>query len=253
VDRASGRRLRPRWPRGRAAWLAAAAVAAYQATFFLAVRTTGVAVGTVVALGSAPVLTGALGGLAGQGRPGRRWAAATALAAVGLAVLVLSGGGTAQVSTGGIALAVGAGAAYAAYTLAVKRSLTSGEGAESTMATVFTGGAVLLAPLLALAPTGWIATPRGASAVLWLGLVPTALAYVLFARGLRGVTAAEASTLTLAEPLTATALGVLLLGEQPGRTAMLGAALLLGGLAVLGVRRSRPPREAGPVRSEVPA
>jgi DME family drug/metabolite transporter len=217
-------------------WLAAAAVACYQVTFFLAVRSTGVAVGTVVALGSAPVLTGALGWLLGHGRPGRRWAAATGLAAVGLAVLTLDGG-EARIAPAGILLALGAGTSYAVYTLAVKQAIGSGAGPEATMATLFTGGALLLAPALVLLPIGWLATGRGALAAVWLGLVPTAIAYVLFARGLRGLSAAEASTLTLAEPLTAALLGVLLLSETLSAAAVAGAVLLLLGLAVLGVSR----------------
>src|SRR3954452_9496733 len=40
--------------------IAAAAVAAYQLAFFAAVADTGVAVGTIVALGSAPALAGAI-------------------------------------------------------------------------------------------------------------------------------------------------------------------------------------------------
>ena len=49
--------------------------------------------------------------------------------------------------------------------------------------------------------------------MLFLGVVPTAVAYVLFARGLRGLQASEAATITLAEPVTAAALGVFVLGE----------------------------------------
>src|SRR4051794_23979806 len=95
---ATGRfRALPRSPR---LWLGALAIAGYQIGFFLAVRWTGVAIGTVVALGSAPVVTGALGWALGQGRPGPRWAAATALACAGLAVLTLSGG-PARVGAGG--------------------------------------------------------------------------------------------------------------------------------------------------------
>ena len=115
------------------------------------------------------------------------------------------------------------------------------------MATIFTGGAVLLGPALVLLPIGWLASPRGALAALWLGVVPTAVAYVLFARGLEGVSAATASTLTLAEPLTAAALGILLLGEAPATATAVGAALLLTGLVVL-ARRTRgttPPAPAG--------
>ncbi|MHB1090323.1 MAG: EamA family transporter, partial [Ilumatobacteraceae bacterium] len=39
-------------------WIAGGAMALYGATFFAAVRSTGVAIGTVVALGSAPIFTG---------------------------------------------------------------------------------------------------------------------------------------------------------------------------------------------------
>jgi DME family drug/metabolite transporter len=171
----------------------------------------------------------------GQGRPGRRWAAATALAVAGLAVLVLAAGGEARVSAAGVLLAVGAATSYAVYTVAVKDALVRGAGAEETMAAIFSGGALLLLPALFVLPVGWLVTPRGAAAALWLGLVPTTLAYVLFARGLRGLSAAETSTLTLAEPLTATALGIVALGESLHGAALAGAGLLLLGLVVLSV------------------
>ena len=69
--------------------------------------------------------------------------------------------------------------------------------------------------------------------------MPTALAYVLFARGLREVRVSEAATLTLAEPLTAALLGVSVLGEPLSGGGALGAALVLGGLLVLAVRVPR--------------
>jgi DME family drug/metabolite transporter len=214
--------------------LGALGVAGYQPAFFLAVRETGVAVGTVVALGSAPVVTGALAWAAGQGRPTGRWTAATALAAAGLAVLTLgAGAGEGELSVTGVALALGAAASYAVYTLATKRLLDAGVPAEPAVAAVFTGGAVLLAPALVLLPAGWLATGAGLAEALFLGLVPTTLAYVLFARGLRRISAAETSTLTLAEPLAATVLGVALLAEHLTPAALAGGVLLLAGLTVL--------------------
>ena len=83
--------------------LAAAAVGGYQVCFFAAVRMTGVAIGTVVAIGSAPVLTGALARLTGGTRLDLRWMAATAAAVAGCAVLVTGGHGapTSGVSPGG--------------------------------------------------------------------------------------------------------------------------------------------------------
>ena len=54
--------------------------------------------------------------------------------------------------------------------------------------------------MLVLSGPGWLATGGGLALVLFLGVVPTAIAYVLFARGLRGLSASEAATITLAEP-----------------------------------------------------
>ena len=81
------------------------------------------------------------------------------------------------------------------------------------MAGAFGLGAVLLLPVLALHHDG-LTQPGGIVLALFLGIVPTALAYVLFARGLKRLSAAETATLTLAEPLTATVLGVIVLGES---------------------------------------
>src|SRR3954464_13713249 len=97
--------------------LAAGAVATYQLSFFAAVHDTGVAVGTIVALGSAPALAGALEWVVPGGRPSGRWAAATALACAGVALLALAGGSAAGISPLGVGLAVIAGGSYATYTL----------------------------------------------------------------------------------------------------------------------------------------
>jgi hypothetical protein len=69
--------------------LGALAVAGYPVTFYPAVARTGVAMATMIALGSAPVFAGLLAWVTGQGRPGRHWAAATAVAVPGCAALVL--------------------------------------------------------------------------------------------------------------------------------------------------------------------
>ncbi len=87
--------------------------------------------------------------------------------------------------------------------------------------------------MLAATGAGWLVEPGGAALVLFLGIVPTAVAYLLFARGLRVLSAAETATLTLAEPLTAALLGVVVLSERMSAPAALGAALILGGLLVL--------------------
>jgi DME family drug/metabolite transporter len=69
----------------------------------------------------------------------------------------------------------------------------------------------------------------------------TAAAYALFTHGLPAVPVAGAATLSLAEPLTAGLLGVLMLGEQVGLAALLGVSLVVGGLALDSVGRKTPP------------
>ena len=236
----------------RAVLLAGACVAVYQATFFAAVDNTGVAVGTVVAIGSGPAFAGLFASVFTGERLTPRWAAATGLACAGVALLVLGGGAGGSVSAPGVGLALISGAGYAGYAVASKRMLDAGGAPEAVMAAVFGVGAVLMLPLLALVPAGGLVTPGGLTLVLYLGAIPTALAYVLFARGLERTGASETATLTLAEPLTAAALGVIALGERPGLAAAAGAALVMGGLAVLAVRPAE--REASArARAPVPA
>jgi DME family drug/metabolite transporter len=244
-------RRRPSWKRVRElppATLAtiAVAVAVYQLSFFAAVHLTGVAVGTVVALGSAPAFTGLAGRLTGDEPPGARWALSTALACAGVALLVVAGAGATEIDPLGIGLALVSGSGYATYTVASKRLLSNGHSPEQVMACGFGAAALLLAPVLVLAGGAELATPGGLGLALYLGLVPTALAYILFARGLTRITAGETATLTLAEPLTAAALGVLVLGEQPGALAGLGAAITLAGLVVLAVPAPAWPRRLAP-------
>jgi len=217
----------------------AGAIAAYQLSFFAAVDRTGVAVGTVVALGSAPAIAGVASRIV-DGDPLRgRWAVATALACGGVLLLVVGGGG-ASVDPLGIMLAVVSGSGYATYTILAKRLLRLGHPPERVMAASFWLGALLLAPVLLAGDVSWLATRDGLAMAAFLGAVPTALAYVLFARGLRELTPGEAATLTLAEPLTATALGILALGERPGAVAAAGAALVLAGLLALALPERKP-------------
>jgi drug/metabolite transporter, DME family len=233
------------WPRAPVL-LGGIGVAGYQLSFFAAVADTGVAVGTVVALGSAPVFAGVLSRLASNTRLDARWAACTALATAGVALLVVSGQ-DANVSTKGVGLALCSGLGYALYTVAAKRLLDQGHTPEQTMARTFGTGALILLPVLPLTGFAALTSAPALATSLYLAAVPTAVAYVLFARGLKRLPATHVATLTLAEPLTAAALGTLVLHESLSTGAALGAGMVLGGLAALAVRRRTgppPPRPA---------
>ncbi|WP_221654254.1 DMT family transporter, partial [Actinotalea ferrariae] len=234
--------------------LAAVATAVYQAAFFSAVAGTGVATGTVVALGTAPVATGVCGALLFRERLTRRWLAATALAVAGCVCLVLLGTGAAASGSGagaltvrpaGVGLAVLAGVCYALYTSGAKALLDADVPVVPAMAVTLGLGAVLLAPVL-VTRGAELAGGRSLLLVAWLGLVTTGAAYLFFARGLRRLPAGTVGTLSLAEPLTAAALGLLALGERPPVGAVVGGVSLLAGLVLAAVRPTRAERDGQP-------
>lgn len=209
------------------------AVAVYQPGFFTGTARLGVALGTVVALGSAPVFAGLVEWIAGRPPP-RSWTWATLLAIAGGTLMVFSGAGGANFSVVGLVGSLAAGLGYAVYALTTRRLF--GFGVDPTEATAwqFSIGAVLLSPFYVTEPFDWLATGSGVAAALYLGVVVTGIAYLLYGWGLRTLEASTAATFTLAEPVTAGVLAVLVLDERLKWFGWSGAVLVLVGLALAG-------------------
>ena len=216
--------------------LAALATAAYQLCFFGGVRLAGVAIGTVVGVGSGPVWGGLVGWVGRGERPGRRWALATALALSGAALLATSTTDGESIDPLGIVLALGAGLTYALFALWSKE-LTDRHDPDRVMTWVFAVSAVVLLPIGLAAGVGPLLSAEGAAMAAWLGIGSLAVSYLLFGRGIAGVAVATATTLSLAEPLTASILGVTVLDEELTAQILAGMLLVFAGLAVLAIRR----------------
>lgn len=223
-------------------------LALYQPLFFLGTARNGVAVGTVIALGSAPILAGVLEWSLTRRRPSGAWLLATALSTVGVALLGMGGGTDAAGAGGtdplGFLGSVGAGATFAIIANAQRRLLDDGWDPFTVVGAMGASSAVLSACVLPFVDLSWLTEPAGIVMALWLGIGTISVAYVLFTWGLNGLTAATAATLTLGEPLTASILGVTVLGEQLSVLAVVGLAVLVVGLATLawGSRAPRDPR-----------
>lgn len=215
--------------------LSGLSVAAYNLFFFAGVAKTGVAVGTIVTIGSSPILAGLLGWLIRKEQPGWKWALATLIAVIGGIILVLPGEEM-SVDLLGIVFALLAGLAYAAFAVTSKNLLEHIQ-PEVVMAVVFSLGALLLSPLLFFEDLSWLAETRGLVTALHLGIFATAAAYLFYGKGLKSTPVAKATTLTLAEPLTASLLGILLLGERFNTSAGLGIGMIFIGLAILTIRK----------------
>lgn len=221
-------------------WAMGVGVAGYQAFFFIATARTGVAVAALIALGSAPFLAGLLGWALREGAPGWLWALSTAVAVTGLVLLV--SGSLADGDALGMASAFAAGACYAVFTVLGVRLAREGFTGGDTLAASFTLGALFLVPA-AFTSTWWLSLD-GILLVLWLGIVTTTVAYLLFGVGLNALQPGHIATLTLFEPAVATVLGVVVLHEPITAIGWIGCVLVVAALALLGVVEARTDRRA---------
>lgn len=211
------------------------AMAAYQICYFWAVTLTGVAVTALLAICSAPLFIAAASMIVFGDRLSRPVILSLAMAVAGVALLVMGRGHLDALGdrTGrGAVLAVAAGVSYAVYAVAAKRLLARQRPLPVAAAT-FSLAALLLLPVLAIEGVPPGALGAGWPFLIYLGVGPTAAAYVLFNAGLARVPASRAGIVTLLEPLTASLLGVLCFGERLGALGLAGAALLLLALALL--------------------
>ena len=239
-------------------------LALFQTCYFVAVDVLGVSVATLLTLGLAPVLVTASAGVLLGERGGPRLRAAVPLALVGLVLLVgvaggaggvpeqaatgagpLTGAGTDATGAGGAGYLLGvlaactSAAGYAAVTL-LGRSLSARVEPAHVTTLGFVVAALVALPAGVAAGAAFDPEPVSLALVLYLGVVPTALAYGLFFAGLRRTSSGAASVLTLVEPLTATLLAVLLLQERLSAVQSGGALLLVAAVVVLSVPARRP-------------
>jgi DME family drug/metabolite transporter len=219
--------------------LAGLMTAAYQLAFFAGVAQAGVALATLVTIGTGPILVGLLSWVALRERPAATWWLSTVICVAGLVLLTLDGTERPGVNVGGLLLSLASAFGYAVYTVVAKRLMNRGAQPAEVMASAFGLGGLVLLPVLVASGPGWIASAAGLSVALWLGLATTTVAYVLFGRGLRVLPAGPVATLVLAEPLVATLLGVGLLGERLGLAGWAGAGLVALGLTLQGLTSIR--------------
>ena len=237
-----------RWPAGRAAWTRIAVTgllaAAFQGCYFTAVSLTSVSLATLVTIGGSPVIVQVAERFRGRSR-GAAGATVLALCGLGLLIGLPSGGpgyGAVLVSAG---FALLAAAGFATLTL-IGASPVPGLDDLTVTGFGFAFGGLALLPLAAVSGLAFRPGPAAIGLLIALGTGPTAAAYTLYFRGLRGAPAGTAALLALLEPLTATLLAALLLGERLSLPGMAGAALLLAAVVWTALRGS--PVTAGPHR-----
>ena len=98
-----------------------------------------------------------------------------------------------------------------------------------------TGTALLVLPLALIVDEPWTLNPGLATwgALVGLALLSTAAGYVIFFRILATAGATNVMLVTLLMPVSALALGALVLGERPGALVFVGMGLIFAGIAAI--------------------
>jgi len=227
-------------------WLLIGAIGVfiYPLAFYSSMDLAGVAVGNVVSLGSGPVFAAIFEWLWERTRLSARWLVCTVIAIAGIVLLSLGGHGAdgdpARDTVSGVLLGLLAGCSYALYTYASTRAIREGHTGRAVMGGMFGVGAIALTPVLLVSGTAILHSGQSIAIAGYLAVGPMFVAYLLFGFGLKRITSAVATTITLLEPFIATLLAVLIVGEQLEWVGWIGLALILLGVTVLATARHTP-------------
>ena len=204
-------------------------MAIYNLSFFAGVKASGVALGTALAIGSGPIWAGIMQAWVQKRMPSPQWWLGTCTGVGGGIVMALAATDIQHLPWAGIALCLLAGLSYAAYAL-VNQALVMQTRVATVNAWVFAAAALMSLPFAAWLGGTLQTSASGWAVVIYLGMVATGLAYLLFSVGLRGMSAATGVALSKAEPITAFVLSLLIVGERPAWWSVLGLMGVIGGL-----------------------
>lgn len=214
-------------------------------------KTTATSAGVITA--TLPACVALLSWLVLREKPARRTLVCIGLAILGVALLNVSRPETSTAGTDtslpsawlGNALVLGAVACEAVYVIVSKR-IAAELDAIDICAYTHLLGALLMLPLgaVALFSTDYSAVTAGHWAlVIWYGLAASVFSFFLWMRGIRHVSAQVAGVFTAMVPVSATAYGVIFLGErltlaQGAALALTVAGIVLAALPTAGTRKT---------------
>ena len=192
----------------------------------------------------APIMIGVLAGLLlGEGFPRRL--VIGGLVAFGGTVLIGVSTSTGQADLSGIFLVLLSAVVYAIAMVAQKSVLGRISGLQVTWLACSIGTIVCLPFLPQLVRDVSTAPPLATLGVLYLGLVPTALAFSTWAYALSRTDAGKLGVTTYVVPPIAIGLGWVFLGEVPALLAVVGGLVSLVGVGLARRPHRRPVAPAG--------
>lgn len=209
--------------------IGAVAVAVYPLAFYGSMRLAGITIGTVLTIGSAPLLSALIEYLFDKQALNLRWAVGAVLGVAGMVLLSLAEhhSETGNQALIGIVLGLIAGLTYALYSWTARKMMLHDIAPKAAMGATFGLGAVFLLPVLLATGSPLLASVNNFAVGLYMALVPMFIGYVAFGYGLARVKASTAITITLFEPVVAALLAVVIVGERLGVQGWIGIVLIL--------------------------
>lgn len=222
--------------------IGALAVAIYPLAFYSSMRLAGVTVGTVITIGTAPLLSAVIERVF-DGKPlSRRWLFGMLIGVIGAVLLCIAKAAghpdsaihaTTFESIAGVGLGLLAAATYALYSWTAHRLMRQNISSGAAMGATFGIGGLLLMPVLFVTGGPLLESSTNAAVGIYMTLMPMFLGYVLFGMGLARIPASLATTLSLIEPVIAALLAVTIVGERLPAIGWIGVGLIIGCLYVL--------------------
>ena len=208
-------------------------VAIYPLAFYSSMRLAGVAIGTVISIASAPFFTVVMERLISNKRVTSRWVVSFIFGVVGVILLTLGKTQYLDINAQannrilGILLGLVAGLTYATYSWTARQMIENGVNSKSAMASMFGLSAILLLPSLLLTGGNLFLDAKHISVALYLAIAPMFFGYLLFGQALREIEASKATLITLLEPIVATILAIIIIGETFSPIGWLGMSLMI--------------------------
>ncbi|WP_333603196.1 DMT family transporter [Pantoea eucrina] len=217
----------------------ALAVAVYPLAFYASMRYAGVTTGTVISIGSAPLLSALIEYRFDGGRLTKQWLCGAVPGIAGMILLCLAqSSGEAEAAgnehaLSGIALGLLAGFTYAFYSWSARRLMQAGVASGAAMGATFGAGGILLMPVLFMTGAPLLASWNTAAVGIYMALIPMFVGYLCYGYGLARIPASMATTITLLEPVIAALLAVLLVGERLPFAGWAGVSLIVVCLGII--------------------
>ena len=207
-------------------------MAMFNLLFFTGVKTSGVALGSCIIIASAPLWAGVLEAIFKRKTPDSLWLIGISIAIGGGVWMAFAQADQIELNALGLGICLLAGLFYAGYSLLAKELVQITSPLRASTHAFSVAGIIALAVALTLSDVPDF-NLQDLLIVLYLGVIVTGVAYLLYGTALKTTRVSTCVALGLLEPVTAFILAIVIVGENVNPWATAGLAAILIGLSLV--------------------